>query len=79
MASKLVLTPLIVWLLARQVFQPMADAQVAALLEVAMPTMLMAASFADRFHLDARAAALTAAWSSLGFLVTLPVWIILLR
>ncbi|NTV96014.1 MAG: AEC family transporter [Thiobacillus sp.] len=78
-AFKLVVAPLIVWLLARQVFQPLADAQVAALLEVAMPTMLMAASFADRFHLDARAAALTAAWSSLGFLVTLPVWIFLLR
>ncbi|MFA5082326.1 MAG: AEC family transporter [Hydrogenophilaceae bacterium] len=78
-ASKLVVTPLIVWLIARQVFQPMADAQVAALLEVAMPTMLMAASFADRFRLDARAAALTAAWSSLAFLVTLPVWIFLLR
>lgn len=78
-ASKLVVAPLVVWLLARQVFQPLADAQVAALLEVAMPTMLMAASFADRFHLDARAAALTAAWSSLGFMVTLPVWIVLLR
>jgi predicted permease len=78
-ASKLVVTPLIVWLLARQVFDPMADAQVAALLEVAMPTMLMAASFADRFHLDARAAALTAAWTSLGFLVTLPLWIVLLK
>jgi predicted permease len=78
-ASKLIISPLIVWLLARELFQPMADAQVAALLEVAMPTMLMAASFADRFHLDARAAALTAAWSSLLFLVTLPVWIFLLR
>lgn len=78
-ACKLVVSPLLVWLLASQVFRPMADAQVAALLEVAMPTMLMAASFADRFHLDARAAALTAGWSSLGFLVTLPVWIALLR
>ena len=65
--------------MAREAFQPLADAQVAALLEVAMPTMLMAASFADRFHLDARAAALTAAWSSLLFLATLPVWIVLLR
>ncbi|MFZ5483815.1 MAG: AEC family transporter [Pseudomonadota bacterium] len=78
-ASKLVVTPLLVWLLAREVFQPLADAQVAALLEVAMPTMLMAASFADRFNLDARAAALTAAWTSLLFLVTLPVWIMVLR
>jgi predicted permease len=40
-------------------------AQTAAILEVAMPTMLMAASFADRFKLDVRAAALTASWSSL--------------
>jgi predicted permease len=44
-----------------------------------MPTMLMASSFADRFQLDARAAALTAGWSSLGFLFTLPIWIALLR
>ncbi|MDD3529055.1 MAG: AEC family transporter [Gallionellaceae bacterium] len=78
-AVKLVVAPLLVWLLARQLFHPLADAQVAALLEVAMPTMLMAASFADRFHLDARAAALTAAWSSLGFLITLPIWIVILR
>lgn len=78
-ASKLMVTPLIVWLLAGQVFEPLADAQIAALLEVAMPTMLMAASFADRFHLDARAAALTAAWTSLLFLITLPVWIYLLK
>jgi predicted permease len=43
-----------------------------------MPTMLMAASFADRFKLDVRAAALTASWTSLVFLVTLPIWIALL-
>ena len=43
-----------------------------------MPTMVMAAGFADRFNLDVRAAALTASWSSLAFLVTLPVWIALL-
>lgn len=78
-ASKLVITPLLVWLLAREIFHPLGDAQIAALLEVAMPTMLMAASFADRFNLDARAAALTAAWTSLLFLVTLPVWIMVLR
>jgi predicted permease len=78
-ACKLVISPLIVWLLLLVIHGPPGEAQTAALLEVAMPTMLMAASFADRFQLDARAAALTAAWSSLGFLVTLPVWIILLR
>jgi transcription-repair coupling factor (superfamily II helicase) len=36
------------------------------------------ASFADRFKLDVRAAALTASWTSLTFLVTLPFWIALL-
>jgi predicted permease len=40
--------------------------------------MLMAASFADRFKLDVRAAAMTASWTSLSFLVTLPLWIALL-
>jgi hypothetical protein len=78
-AIKLAVAPLVVWQLASQVFDPPGDAQKAALLEVAMPTMLMAASFADRFHLDARAAALTASWSSLGFLATLPVWIAVLH
>jgi len=77
-AVKLIITPLIVWLLVRASFDPVGDAQVAAILEVAMPTMIMAAAFADRFSLDARAAALTAAWSTLGFLVTLPLWIMLL-
>ncbi|MBK6743192.1 MAG: AEC family transporter [Hydrogenophilales bacterium] len=79
MASKLVITPLLVWLIARELFQPMHDPQVAAILEVAMPTMLMAASFADRFNLDVRAAALTASWTSLIFLVTLPIWISVLQ
>jgi predicted permease len=78
-ASKLVITPLIVWLIARQLFQPLHDPQVAAILEVAMPTMLMAASFADRFNLDVRAAALTASWTSLMFLITLPIWISVLQ
>lgn len=78
-AMKLLIAPLIVWAMVSTAFQPMADAQTAALLEVAMPTMLMAASFADRFNLDARAAALTAGWSSLAFLVTLPLWITWLK
>lgn len=76
---KLVLVPLIVLGLTRLVFGELQDAQTAAILEVAMPTMLMAASLADRFHLDVRAAALTVSWSSLGFLVTLPLWIAVLR
>mgnify|MGYP005840505699 CR=1 FL=1 len=76
---KLAVAPLIVLGLARLVFGGLQDAQTAAILEVAMPTMLMAASLADRFHLDVRAAALTVSWSSLGFLVTLPLWIALLK
>ncbi|MGQ9862411.1 MAG: AEC family transporter [Thiobacillaceae bacterium] len=76
---KLAIAPLIVLGLARLVFGGLQDAQTAAILEVAMPTMLMAASLSDRFHLDVRAAALTVSWSSLGFLVTLPLWIALLK
>jgi predicted permease len=78
-AVKLMLTPLIVWTLVSLAFDPVGEAQTAAIIEVAMPTMLMAASFADRFNLDARAAALTAAWSTLAFLLTLPLWILLLK
>jgi hypothetical protein len=77
--TKLILAPLAMWLLVREGFGAHGEPQTAAILEVAMPTMLMASSFADRFHLDARAAALTAGWSSLGFLITLPLWIMLLR
>lgn len=77
--TKLVLAPLAMWLMVREGFGAHGDAQTAAIIEVAMPTMLMASSFADRFHLDARAAALTTSLSSLGFMVTLPLWITLLR
>jgi len=77
-AVKLLVAPLLVFALARALFGELRPAQTAAILEVAMPTMLMAASFADRFKLDVRAAALTASWTSLSFLVTLPLWIALL-
>jgi predicted permease len=76
---KLLVAPLLVYLLARASFGELRAAQAAAILETAMPTMLMAASFADRFQLDIRAAALTVSWSSLLFLLTLPAWIALLR
>jgi len=78
-AVKLLIAPLLVYALARASFGELRPAQAGAILETAMPTMLMAASFADRFHLDVRAAALTASWSSLLFLLTLPGWIALLR
>lgn len=77
-AVKLAVAPLIVLGLTRLVLGELQAAQTAAILEVAMPTMLMAASFADRFRLDVRATALTASWSSLGFLLTLPAWILVL-
>ena len=77
-AVKLALAPLLVFLLTRMAFGELRPAQTAAIIEVAMPTMLMAASFADRFNLDVRAAALTASWTSLTFLLTLPLWIALL-
>lgn len=76
---KLTVAPLIVLGLSRLAFGELQAAQTAAILEVAMPTMLMAASMADRFQLDVRAAALTVSWSSLGFLATLPVWIVVLK
>ncbi len=78
-AVKLILAPLIVLGLVRLIFGELQVAQSAAILEVAMPTMLMAASLADRFGLDVRAAALSVSWTSLGFLLTLPVWIAALQ
>lgn len=75
---KLLIAPLIVLGLVLLAFDELRAAQTAAILEVAMPTMLMAASLADRFRLDVRAAALTVSWSSLGFLATLPAWIVVL-
>ncbi len=76
---KLIIAPLGAWLVAHSFAGALGDAQQAGVLEVAMPTMIMAASFADRFQLDVRAAALTAGLSSLGFLITLPLWIAVLR
>ena len=78
-AVKLAVAPLVVWGVAYAAMGEPGNAQKAAILEVAMPTMIMAASFADRFGLDVRAAALTAGWSSVVFMLTLPVWIALLN
>ncbi len=78
-AVKLLVGPLIAWGLAHWVFEPLGDAQHAAIIEISMPTMIMAASFADRFGLDVRAAALTAGWSSVAFMLTLPFWIAMVR
>jgi len=74
-AVKLLLMPLMVWGAARLLFHPLAEPQTAAVIEAAMPTMLMAILFADRFKLDTRAAALMTAWSTLLFWLTLPLWL----
>ena len=74
-AVKLLLMPLMVWGAARLLFHPLAQPQMAAVIEAAMPTMLMAILFADRFKLDTRAAALMTGWSTLLFWLTLPFWL----
>ena len=51
----------------------------AAVLEAAMPTMVMVIALADRFGLDARLAGLIMGWSTLAGLVTLPLWLGLLK
>lgn len=54
------------------------EAELAAVIEAAMPTMAMGVMLADRFGLDVNAAALTTAWTTLLFCVSLPVWLMLL-
>jgi hypothetical protein len=75
---KLVLTPLVVLAITAALLGPLGQAQNAGVLEVAMPGMVMAATLADRFGLDVRAAALTTGWTTLLFMATLPAWIAVL-
>lgn len=75
---KLLLMPLIAFLLAQALFPQFASAQRAAVLEAAVPTMLMALGIADRYGLDVEKVALTVAWSTVLFLLSLPVWLIML-
>ena len=69
---KLLLTPLVVWLIAPQLYARMGEAQYAAVIEAATPAMMSALLLADRFKLDASAAALLIGWSTILFWVTLP-------
>lgn len=75
---KLLLMPLTVFLLALALFPPLTDAQRGAVLEAGVPTMLMAVGIADRYRLDVEKVALTVAWSTLLFLLSLPVWLAML-
>lgn len=76
-AVKLAIMPLIVWAFAHWWFAPLSEAPRAAVIEAAMPTMLMGVLMADRFALDTRAAALMIGWSTVLFWFTLPLWLAL--
>ncbi|MBX3664830.1 MAG: AEC family transporter [Burkholderiales bacterium] len=69
---KLLLTPFIIWLAAPLIYPRMAEAQYAAVVEGTTPVMMTALLLADRFRLDAPAAALLIGWSTILFWLTLP-------
>jgi malate permease and related proteins len=69
---KLVATPLIVWVAATILYAPMGEAQYAAVVEGTTPAMVTTLLLADRFRLDAGAAALLIGWSTILFWLTLP-------
>jgi predicted permease len=72
-AVKLVATPLVVWGVVQASFEPPGEAQYAAVIEAATPSMMTALLLADRFRLDSAAAALLIGWSTILFWLTLPV------
>jgi hypothetical protein len=51
----------------------------AAVVETAVPTMVLAIVFADLFRLDTRTAALVMGWSTLLSILTLPAWLFILH
>jgi predicted permease len=71
-AVKLLLTPLIVWLVAPLLYPRMGEAQYAAIVEGSTPAMMTALLLADRFRLDSAAAALLIGWTTILFWLTLP-------
>ena len=77
-AFKLLLLPLLAYGLALIFFDPLTNAQRGAVIEAGVPTMLMAVGLADRYQLDVEKVALTVAWSTVLFLTTLPVWLMVL-
>jgi predicted permease len=72
-AVKLVATPLIVWAVVYASFDKPAEAQFAAVIEGATPSMMTALLLAERFRLDSAAAALLIGWTTILFWLTLPV------
>ncbi|HMM47816.1 MAG TPA: AEC family transporter [Thiobacillaceae bacterium] len=79
LAIKLALMPLFALGLAFVSPAGLTEPAQAAVLEAAMPTMVMVIALADRFGLDTRLAGLIMGWSTLSGLVTLPFWLWLLR
>ena len=71
-AIKLLAAPLIVWCAARVLYIPMNEAQYAAVVEGTTPAMVTTLLLADRFRLDAGAAALLIGWTTILFWFTLP-------
>jgi|GEM_PF-210648 len=69
---KLLVTPLIVWLVAPQIFDHIGEAQYAAVALATTPSMMTALLLANRFGLDDAAAALLIGWSTILFWITLP-------
>lgn len=69
---KLLVTPLIVWLAAPQIFEHVGEAQHAAIALATTPSMMTALLLANRFRLDDGAAALLIGWSTILFWITLP-------
>jgi predicted permease len=72
-AVKLLFAPLVVTIIARLFYAPLAEAQFAAALEATTPAMMTALLLADRFRLDSAAAALLIGWSTILFWFSLPV------
>ena len=75
MTIKLLLMPLVALTIALAWPGPLREPAEAAVLEAAMPTMVMVIALADRFGLDTRLAGLIMGWSTLTGLVTLPLWL----
>ncbi len=72
---KLIIMPGVVWMVAKYGLGALHNAQVGAVIETGVPTMLMALSLADRYKLDVETTALAIAWTTVMFLFTLPLWL----
>ncbi len=71
-AVKLLVAPVVVWGTAHLLYDPLHEAQFAAVVEGATPGMMSALLLADRFKLDHASAALLIGWSTILFWLSLP-------